>query len=92
MKKWCGKEVNKRTIESLINAGATQSLPGNRKQLMSVYVQVLDAVAQEKKNALSGQMSLFDFAPEEAKQEFEITLPDVGEYDKDQLLASIGRV
>ena len=82
-----GKEVNKRTIESLIKAGATQSLPGTRKQLMSVYVQVLDAVAQEKKNALSGQMTLFDFAPQEAKEEFEITMPNVGEYDKDQLLA-----
>lgn len=82
-----GKEVNKRTIESLIKAGALESLAGTRKQLMSVYVQVLDAVAQEKKNALSGQMSLFDFATEDEKVEYEISLPDVGEYDKDQLLA-----
>lgn len=82
-----GKEVNKRTVESLIKAGATSSLTGTRKQLMSVYVQVLDAVAQEKKNALTGQLSLFDFATEEAKEDYDIPLPNVGEYDKDQLLA-----
>lgn len=82
-----GKEVNKRTIESLIKAGATSSLPGTRKQLMMVYVQVLDAVNQEKKNLLTGQMSLFDFASEEEKLEYEIDLPDVGEYEKEQLLA-----
>lgn len=82
-----GKEVNKRTVESLIKAGATSSLSGTRKQLMSVYVQVLDAVAQEKKNALSGQLSLFDFATEEEKEDYDIPLPNVGEYDKDQLLA-----
>lgn len=82
-----GKEVNKRTIESLIKAGAMESLTGTRKQLMNVYVQVLDSVAQEKKNALTGQLSLFDFVAEEEKQEFDIPLPNVGEFDKDQLLA-----
>ena len=82
-----GKEVNKRTVESLIKAGAMSSMPGTRKQLMNVYVQVLDAVAQEKKNSLTGQMSLFDFATEVEKEEFDIPLPAVGEYDKDQLLA-----
>lgn len=82
-----GKEVNKRTIESLIKAGALESLSGTRKQLMNVYVQVLDAVAQEKKNALTGQFSLFDFVSQEEKEEFDIPLPNVGEFDKDQLLA-----
>ena len=82
-----GKEVNKRTVESLIKAGAMESLSGTRKQLMNVYVQVLDAVAQEKKNALTGQMSLFDFATEDEKLEYDIPLPDVGEFDQDQLLA-----
>lgn len=82
-----GKEVNKRTVESLIKAGATASLPGTRKQLMMVYVQVLDSVAQEKKNALTGQLSLFDFVTEEEKEVYDIPLPEVGEYQKEQLLA-----
>ena len=82
-----GKEVNKRTIESLIKAGALSSLTGTRKQLMNVYVQVLDAVAQDKKNALTGQLSLFDFATEDQKEDYDVPLPEVGEYDKDQMLA-----
>ncbi|MGN6714422.1 DNA polymerase III subunit alpha [Anaerocolumna jejuensis] len=82
-----GKEVNKRTVESFIKSGAFDSLTGTRKQKMMVYVQVLDEVAQNKKRNLTGQLSLFDFAEEEDRQEMEITYPDIGEYSKEQLLA-----
>ncbi len=82
-----GKEVNKRTIENFIKAGAFDSLSGTRKQKMAVYVQVLEGVSLEKKNAISGQMSMFDFATEEQKMEYEIKYPDIGEYDKEQLLS-----
>lgn len=54
-----GKEVNKKVIENLIKAGAMDELPGNRRQKMMVYVQIVDAVAMEKKNTMAGQMSLF---------------------------------
>ena len=82
-----GKEVNKRTIESFIKSGALDSLSGTRKQKMQIYIQVLDGVNQERKKNLSGQMSLFDFASEEEKEDFEIKMPDVGEFDKELLLA-----
>ncbi len=81
-----GKEVNKRTVESFIKSGAFDSLQGTRKQLMMVYVQVLDDVAQDKKNNLTGQISLFDFAEEEEKSDYENNLPDVGEYTIEQRL------
>jgi len=81
-----GKEVNKRTVESFIKAGAFGPEFGTRKQLMQVYVGVMDGVAQERKKSLTGQMSLFDFATEEDRQEFEIRLPNVGEYSKEELL------
>ena len=81
-----GKEVNKRTVESFIKAGAFGPEFGTRKQLMQVYVGVMDDVAQERKKSFTGQMSLFDFASEEDKQEFEIRLPNVGEYSKEELL------
>ena len=81
-----GKEVNKRTVESFIKAGAFGPEFGTRKQLMQVYVGVMDGVAQERKKSLTGQMSLFDFAAEEDRQEFEIRLPNVGEYSKEELL------
>ncbi len=81
-----GKEVNKRTVESFIKSGAFGPEFGTRKQLMQVYVGVMDDVAQERKKGFTGQMSLFDFAAEEDRQEFEIRLPNVGEYSKEELL------
>ena len=82
-----GKEVNKRTIESFIKAGALDSLGGTRKQFMMIYVKILDQVNQEKKYSMTGQMTLFDMVSEEQKGEFDIPLPDVGEYEKETLLA-----
>jgi len=81
-----GKEVNKRTIESFIKAGALDGLGGTRKQFMMVYVQIVDSISQEKKNAYAGQISLFDIVGEEEKKDYEVKLPNVGEYDKEQLL------
>jgi len=82
-----GKEVNKKVIENLIKAGAMDELPGNRRQKMMVYVQIVDAVAMEKKNTMAGQMSLFDLVSEEEKSAFEIHMPNVEEYTKEDLLA-----
>ncbi|MDF2537010.1 MAG: dnaE [Herbinix sp.] len=82
-----GKEVNKRTIESFIKAGVFSNLHQNRRQLMLSYVQILDQIAAEKKKTLTGQMTLFDFAGEEDKQGYEISMPEVSEYSEDQLLA-----
>ena len=42
---------------------------------------------QEKKNSLTGQMSLFDLMSEETREAYDIRLPDVGEFDKEQKLA-----
>ena len=79
--------LNKRTIENLIKAGALDTLGGTRKQFMSIYIQIVDHVNQEKKYSMSGQMSLFDLVGEEQKSEFQIRMPDVGEYTKENLLA-----
>ena len=54
---------------------------------MFVYANVLDDVAREKKDSLSGQMSLFDFVDETTKRSYETVYPDVGEYEKSDLLA-----
>ncbi len=82
-----GKEVNKRTVESFIKAGAFDSFGANRRQLMNVYMQVMDSVNSEKKNSIPGQLSLFEFAGEEDKESFEIKLPNVPEFDREELLA-----
>ncbi len=81
------KEVNKRTIESFIKSGALDSFPANRRQMMMIYVQLIDQVNQEKKSAMTGQMSLLDFLGEEEKKDFDVKYPNVPEYDKEELLA-----
>ena len=82
-----GKEINKRTIENFIKSGSFDSFRGTRKQHMIIYAQVLDQVNQEKKNSMTGQMSLFDLVDDDMKADFDIPLPDVGEYEKEMKLA-----
>lgn len=81
-----GRELNKRTIENFIKAGAMDELEGTRKQKIMIYSAILDQINDEKKHSIAGQMSLFDFADEETKHDFEIQLPDVGEFPKETLL------
>lgn len=82
-----GREVNKRTLENFIKAGAFDCFGGTRRQYMQVYSLILDQVSQDRKNNLTGQMNLFDFMGEEAGKQFEIRLPDVGEFNKEEKLA-----
>ena len=79
-------QINKRAVENFIKAGALDCLDGNRRQKMLVYQKISDSISQEKKNSLSGQMSLFDLVSEEDKKEFEIRMPDVEEFGKEELL------
>ena len=82
-----GSDLNRRAIENLIKAGALDSLQGTRKQLMQVYMPILDSVANESKNNMAGQMSIFDFMAPEVKKQYEISLPPVGEFSREELLA-----
>ena len=81
------KDLNRRAIENFIKAGALDSLGGTRKQFMSVYVQILDHIVKDKKSNLAGQMSLFDIADDSQKEEFDIRMPEVGEYTEEMKLA-----
>jgi len=82
-----GKEVNKKTLENLIKAGALDSLGGNRQQYMMAYAGIMESVAQSRKNTMTGQMSLFDLVDEEEKEHFKIQLPKVEEYKKELVLS-----
>ncbi|MDO4788267.1 MAG: DNA polymerase III subunit alpha [Johnsonella sp.] len=81
------KEVNKRTLESFIRAGALDSLPGNRRQKEILSRSLLEEKSRGKKNAISGQMSLFDLVGESQRQSFRIQMPKEEEYSKEDLLA-----
>ena len=87
MTRLTSKEVNKHTIENFIKSGAFDSLGGTRKQKMTVYQAMLDTVNREKKDSMSGQLSLFDMGDEELEHANEIAYPDVGEYEKEDYLA-----
>jgi len=53
------RTANKRVIESLICAGAFDTLPGNRAQQFNEIEHIIDLATTHKKNALTGQMDLF---------------------------------
>ena len=79
-------DINKRAIENFIKSGAFDSFGPTRKQHMSVYMQILDGIANGRRGIMSGQMSLFDIVSEEQKKELEVKMPDVGEYTKEMVL------
>ncbi len=82
-----GREVNKRTIENFIKAGAMDSLPGNRRQKIIIAPDLLDQKNKDRKNVMEGQLSLFDFASEDDKKQYQITMPNMPEFPKEELLA-----
>ena len=82
-----GKDLNKRAIENLIKAGALDGIGGTRRQLLESYAIILDSVARERKESMEGQMSLFDLLAPEEKKQYEVKLPQVGEYPKELKLS-----
>ena len=75
---------NKRVIESLIKAGAFDSLGHPRKGLLLIHEQAIDTVIDVKRNEAIGQDSLFG-ADTETEATFEVPVPD-GEWEKPTLL------
>ncbi len=75
---------NKRVIESLIKAGAFDSLGAPRRGMLMIHEQAIDAVIDVKRNEAIGQDSLFG-ADEDNAATFDIPVPD-GEWDKSTLL------
>ena len=53
-------ECGKRVTESLIKAGAFDTLGANRPQMLSVYESAMDANQSSRRKNVAGQVSLFD--------------------------------
>ncbi len=78
---------NKRTIESLIKAGAFDSLGHGRRGLHLVHEQAVDSVIGVKRKEAEGQFDLFaDFGGEDDDMSFHIDIPDLPDWDKKQRL------
>ncbi len=80
-------EYNRRMVEHFIKAGALDSLHGNRRQFMTMYVPIMEQLAVGKKNHMAGQMTLMDLMDASQRETFEISMPNIGEYDKEELLS-----
>jgi DNA polymerase III subunit alpha len=81
---------NKRVVESLIKAGAFDSLGHPRKGLLAIHEQAVDAVISDKRNEAIGQDSLFGFGTDDAAESvassFELPIPE-GEWAQQTALA-----
>jgi DNA polymerase III subunit alpha len=81
--------LNKRVIESLIKAGAFDSLGVSRKGLLEIHEDHIDGVLSDKRIKASGQESFFDMASDNGGVGLDRPRPAVGreEWDKSQRLA-----
>ena len=77
---------NKKTIESLIKAGAFDDLNHHRKALVAIHLEAIDAVIESKRAEAIGQFDLFGDIGSSAMSGLEIEIPQ-GEWDKATLLA-----
>ncbi|MBQ2895176.1 MAG: DNA polymerase III subunit alpha [Oscillospiraceae bacterium] len=82
-----GRDLNRRAVESLIRAGAFDSLGFKRRALLEVVDRVMDGVAGDGRRNIAGQMDLFGFAEEEAAPMETLQLPDVPEFTRQELMA-----
>lgn len=74
-----GEALNKRMVESLIKAGCFDSMGVRRAALMAIYERAMDALNNERKRNIQGQISLFE-AMDAADTPMSIPLPDVEEF------------
>ncbi|TDD69724.1 DNA polymerase III subunit alpha [Jiangella aurantiaca] len=78
---------NKRVVESLVRAGAFDSLGYARRALAAVVDDAVDTVISLKRNEAIGQFDLFGGAGDDAGGGFEVAVPELSEWDKKQKLA-----
>lgn len=82
------KEINKRMIESLIKAGAFDSLGRKRRQLMATYEDAIDALQRRNRANVQGQFDMFSsVSTNDDTSSLTIEYPDVPEFSKAELLA-----
>ena len=83
-----GKDFNRRGVESLIKAGAFDSLGFKRSALLRAAGQIIDSVAEETRKNISGQLDLFGMGDEEEGAAVRsLPLPDIPEFTKQELMA-----
>ncbi|NLT63429.1 MAG: DNA polymerase III subunit alpha [Clostridiales bacterium] len=84
-----GKDLNRRAVESLIRAGAFDSLGYKRSQLMRVADKVIEGVNESARKNVEGQLDLFSMGQEDEKRSAasDLQLPDIPEFTTRELMA-----
>lgn len=77
---------NKKTIESLIKAGAFDSFDVTRRGLMAIYLEAIDSIMETKRAESIGQFDLFGGDSVQEASSLDLNIP-TGEWDKAQLLS-----
>ena len=88
-RRMAGQELNRRVLESLIRAGAFDSLGYKRRALLQVHEKVLGGVNADARNNVAGQLDLFGggVEAEESAVTGELEMPQVEEFSRREKLA-----
>ncbi|MBP3591524.1 MAG: DNA polymerase III subunit alpha [Clostridia bacterium] len=81
-----GKELNRRTLESLIKCGAFDGLGATRASMLACYENILDTEQERARNNISGQMDLFSMTTASASASDAYPYPEIEEYPLKELL------
>jgi DNA polymerase-3 subunit alpha len=80
--------ANKRTVESLIKAGAFDSLGSTRRALMEIHEDATEAAVEVKRKAATGAIGFdFDSLYDETEEPLPVKVPDRPEWTKKDKLA-----
>ena len=80
-------QVNRSTIETLVKAGAFDSLGGHRAQTMAAIDRAMQAGAGALADRRSGQMNMFDTDDDDSEQDAQADLPNLPEWEEKEKLA-----
>ncbi len=86
LERLAGRDINKRQVEALIKAGAFDSFPTHRAQLLAVYERMIDRLADKTRANLEGQLDLFSEMSGGAGGTLTVEYPDVPAYSMREML------
>ena len=86
LERLAGSDLNKRQVEALIKAGAFDSLPNHRAQLLTVYEVMMDTLAAKNRANLAGQMDMFSMLDDTATPAPVFIYPEIRPYTLREML------
>jgi len=82
------RDLRRRAVESLIKAGAFDSLGFKRRALLAASGPIIDSVTADSRKNIAGQLDLFGMGGDDSESESvrTIPLPDVPEFTRQELM------